>query len=229
MLLKSSITQVSHTSSAITPDTAATRPAMRNTSSIRLISFTGGSVQISTMNGSAAIKGSATVLLGLGLFSVALPMPTTQAAQGAECPEQVRFQIDALYRWQLERQQQSGPIQISSQRQRFTPQLYRLLQRAYDLTPADGRFVDFDLFSGSQVNTFSATLQGCRQEQVDLLSARVAVQAGLVGRRAELPMQLHYVFRQSPSAGWRIADIIYPDAPSFRLTTYLRTLLEDPS
>ncbi len=168
MLLKSSITQVSHTSSAITPDTAATRPAMRSTSSIRLISFTGGSVQISTMNGSAAIKGSVTVLLGLALFSVALPMPMAEAAQGAECPEQVRFQIDALYRWQLERQQQSGPIQISSQRQRFTPQLYRLLQRAYDLTPADGRFVDFDLFSGSQVNTFSATFQGCRQEQVYL-------------------------------------------------------------
>jgi hypothetical protein len=42
MFFTSSITQVSHTTRPITPDTAAIRPAARNTSSSRLISFTGG-------------------------------------------------------------------------------------------------------------------------------------------------------------------------------------------
>ena len=49
MFLTSSITQVSHTSRPITPETAAIRPAARSTSSSRLISFTGGSAFTFTM------------------------------------------------------------------------------------------------------------------------------------------------------------------------------------
>lgn len=144
-----------------------------------------------------------------------------------DCPPAVRAQIDGLYRWQLERQEQPGPIAITRERQRFTPQLFDLLQRAYALTPSDGRFVDFDLFSGTQVTTDGATLEGCRQERLGQLSARVAVRAGLRGRAASQPQQLRYVFQQSPDDGWRIADIVYPGEPSFRLSTYLRQLLNE--
>ena len=49
MFFTSSITQVSHTSSAITPDTAATRPVIRSAISSRLISFTGVSAVALTM------------------------------------------------------------------------------------------------------------------------------------------------------------------------------------
>ncbi len=63
MLLKSSITQVSHTSRPITPDTAAMRPAARRTSSSRLISFTGGSAHLLTMGGAAFVCGI-TALMG---------------------------------------------------------------------------------------------------------------------------------------------------------------------
>lgn len=143
------------------------------------------------------------------------------------CPPSVRAQIDGLYRWQLERQERPGPITITGQRQRFTPQLFDLLERAYALTPADGRFVDFDLFSGTQVNTYGATLEHCSWERRGRLSVRVAVWAGLRGRAAEQPQQLRYVFRLSPSDGWRIADIVYPGEPSFRLSTYLRQLLQE--
>ncbi len=59
MLLKSSITQVSHTTRPITPDTAAIRPAARNTSSSRLISFTGGRAFWLTMGGRMPISGPA--------------------------------------------------------------------------------------------------------------------------------------------------------------------------
>jgi hypothetical protein len=143
-----------------------------------------------------------------------------------DCPPAVRAQMDGLYRWQLARQERSGSIAIASQRERFTPQLFSLLERAYALTPADGRFMDFDPFSGTQVSTLGATLEECRPDQAGQLMARVAVQAGLRGRSAEPAQQLGFVLAQTPREGWRIADIVYLREPSFRLSTYLKQLLE---
>jgi hypothetical protein len=145
---------------------------------------------------------------------------------GLGCPAAVRAQVDELYRWQLARQERPGPIAIVSQRERFTPQLFSLLERAYALTPAHGRFVDFDPFSGTQVNTFGAALRECRFDQQGVLTLRVAVQAGLRGRTAEPAQQLLYRFQQTPAEGWRIADIVYLREPSLRLSTYLKELLE---
>jgi hypothetical protein len=146
--------------------------------------------------------------------------------EGLGCPAAVRAQVDELYRWQLARQEQSGVMSIASQRERFTPQLFSLLERAYALTPADGRFVDFDPFSGTQVNTFGAALRDCRFDQQGVLTLRVAVQAGLRGRTAEPAQQLLYRFQHTPAEGWRIADIDYLQEPSFRLSTVLKELLE---
>lgn len=154
-------------------------------------------------------------------------MVPLRADEALECPAAVRAQVDQLYRWQLARQEQSGPVAMASQRERFTPQLFSLLERAYALTPADGRFVDFDPFSGTQVNTLGATLQGCRPDHQGRLMARVLVQAGLRGRTEEPQQQLDVVFRSTSNEGWRIADIVYIREPSFRLSTYLRDLLEE--
>ncbi len=143
-----------------------------------------------------------------------------------DCPPAVRAQVDGLYRWQLARQERPGPIAIGSQRERFTQQLFSLLDRAYALTPADGRFVDFDPFSGTQVSTLGAELQECHPDQAGQLMARVAVQAGLRGRSAGPAQQLGFVLAQTPQEGWRIADIVYSRERSFRLTTYLKELLE---
>jgi len=147
--------------------------------------------------------------------------------EGLECPAAVRAQVDALYRWQLARQERPGPMAIASQRERFMPQLFALLEPAYALTPADGRFVDFDPFSGTQVTTIGAALRECRFDQQGVLTLRVAVQAGLRGRTAEPDQQLLYRFQQTPAEGWRIADIVYLQEPSFRLSTYLKDLLEE--
>lgn len=218
MLLKSSITQVSHTTRAITPDTAATRAPMRSASSIRLISFTGCRTLQLTMGRGLAGCGAALMAL--------LVLAPLQAAPLVDCPPPLREQIDGLYRWQLQRQEQPGSVVIATQRQRFTPQLYRLLERADALTPADGRFVDFDLFSGTQVSTFSAAVLGCEPAKAEAVVALVAVQAGLPGRTAEPPQQLRYVLSPDGAAGWRIADIIYASEPPFRLSTFLKNLLE---
>ena len=152
------------------------------------------------------------------LGSLLLSIPAVAAA--APCPAGVTEQLDGLYR-----QSQPGPVLIASQGQRFTPGLLALLSRAYALTPADGRFVDFDLFSGTQVGTFGAQVLGCTAQPDGALVARVAVRAGLAGRTTEPPQELRYVMDAPASGGWRIADIVYPGEPTFRLTDYLQQLL----
>ena len=147
------------------------------------------------------------------------------AAVAAPCPAALIDQLDGLYRWQLDRQDKPGPIVIASQRSRFTPGLYALLHQAYALTPEQGRFVDFDVFSGTQVGTFGAEVLGCKEGPAGTVVARVAVQTGLPGRNPVPPKQLRYLMEPSQEAGWRIADIVYPEEPTFRLSSYLRQLL----
>ncbi|AFY28855.1 hypothetical protein [Cyanobium gracile] len=152
-------------------------------------------------------------------------MPVLAAVALTPCPAPVQVQLDGLYRWQVARQERSGPIEIKSQQSRFTPGLYQKLRRAYGLNPASGRFVDFDLFSGTQVSTFGAKVLGCTALPGGGLEARVAVQAGLRNRPSEAPQQLHYQLVRGPAGSWKIADIVYAHPAGFRLSSYLAELL----
>jgi hypothetical protein len=152
-------------------------------------------------------------------------MPLLAAVALTPCPAPVKAQLDGLYRWQVARQDLSGPIELKSQQSRFTPGLYQKLRRAYGLDPASGRFVDFDLFSGTQVGTFGAKVLGCTAAPGGGLEARVAVQAGLRKRPLEAPQQLRYQLEPGPAGSWRIADIVYAHPAGFRLSSYLDELL----
>lgn len=152
-------------------------------------------------------------------------MPLLAAAAIAPCPAPVKAQLDGLYRWQVARQEQRGPIELKSQQSRFTPGLYQKLRRAYGLDPASGRFVDFDLFSGTQVGTFGAKVLGCTAAPGGGLEALVAVQAGLRNRPTEAPQKLRYQLVRGPAGSWKIADIVYSHPAGFRLSSYLAELL----
>ncbi len=152
-------------------------------------------------------------------------MPLLVAVALAPCPAGVKAQLDGLYRWQVARQDLSGPIEIRSQQSRFTPGLYQKLRRAYGLDPASGRFVDFDLFSGTQVSTFGAKVLGCTAAPGGGLEALVAVQAGLRNRPSEAPQQLRFQLVSGPGGSWTIADIVYAHPAGFRLSSYLSELL----
>ncbi len=152
-------------------------------------------------------------------------MPLLLAAAIAPCPAPVKAQLDGLYRWHVAGQDLRGPIELKSQQSRFTDGLYQKLQRAFALDPASGRFVDFDLFSGTQVSTFGAKLLGCTVLPGGGLEARVAVQAGLRKRPLEAPQQLRYQLVPGPAGTWMIADIVYSDPAGFRLSGYLAELL----
>ncbi|CAK6695477.1 hypothetical protein BBFGKLBO_01855 [Synechococcus sp. CBW1107] len=145
------------------------------------------------------------------------------------CPAPVTAQIAGLYRWQVARQNERGPIDLSSQRSRFMPGLYDQLSKAYRMSPADGGFVDFDVFSGTQAATFGATVVGCVPGKQGALEALVDVKAGLLNRAREQPVRLGYQMRPAPDGDWRVADIRYPGDPGFRLSSYLADLLATPS
>ena len=153
-------------------------------------------------------------------------MPLLLVAAIAPCPAPVKAQLDGLYRWQVARQKLRGPLEIASQKGRFTDELYQKLRRAYALDPASGRYVDFDLFSGTQVYTFGARVLGCTALPGGVMEALVAVQAGLRNRPSEAPHQLRYQLIMKPVGTWKIADIVYPDPPGSRLTSFLAELLD---
>jgi hypothetical protein len=152
-------------------------------------------------------------------------MPLLVAAAISPCPAAVKAQLDGLYRWHVAQQDRPGPIELKSQKSRFTDGLYQKLRRAYGLDPASGRFVDFDLFSGTQVSTFGAKVPGCTADPGGGLEALVAVQAGLRNRASEAPQQLRYQLVRGPAGSWKIADIVYSHPAGFRLSSYLAELL----
>ncbi|WP_255110346.1 hypothetical protein [Synechococcus sp. RedBA-s] len=162
----------------------------------------------------------------LCLLPLLVLLPDHAGAASAPCPASVVDQLDGLYRWQVARQDERGPIDLSSQRGRFTPGLDQQLRAAHQLNPADGRFVDFDVFSGTQVRTFGARVLGCAPADQGGLEARVAVQVGLGKRPADAPVLLRYRLVAGPSGAWRIADITYPGEPAFRLSSFLSELLD---
>jgi len=152
-------------------------------------------------------------------------MPLVVALAIAPCPTPVKAQLDGLYRWQVARQKLRGPIGITSQQGRFTSGLFQKLISAYGLEPASGRFVDFDLFSNTQVSTLGAKVLGCSALAGGGMEALVAVQAGLPHRPLEAPQQLRFQLVRDPAGAWTIADIVYPNPAGFRLSSYLAELL----
>ena len=161
-------------------------------------------------------------LLATSLIAMAIP------ATAGPCPEGVVNQLDGLYRWQVQRMEtREDPVAaLSTQRQRFTPSLFELLLQARALQPMrDGRFLDFDVFSNTQVATFGAKVISCSAEQRHIIQAEVDVEAGLTGRPSGTPRRLLYEMHRDSKNTWRINNITYLDKPGFQLRPFLQKLL----
>ena len=162
-------------------------------------------------------------LLTASLIAMAVP------AADAACPQGVIDQLDGLYRWQVQRMDSNeDPVKaLSSQRQRFTPSLFKLLIEARQLTPArDGRFIDFDVFSNTQVATYGAKVKGCSAEKGNSIQAEVAVDVGLRGQSSGIPQRLLYELNKGNTGSWRINNITYLDGTVFQLRSFLQQLIE---
>ena len=154
--------------------------------------------------------------------------PATPVPLNLACPTAVRQQLDGLYRWQVQRMDQpdGAASTLSSQRERFTPELFLLLIEARQLTPTkDGRFLDFDVFSNTQALTFGALVAGCSAVRRNSIHAAVEVQVGLRHRASEPPRRLEYELKLDSTGQWRIDAITYRDEPMFQLRNFLDQLL----
>jgi hypothetical protein len=164
-----------------------------------------------------------TILLTGTLLAVSsAAAPAAPPGQAVPCPPAATALLDGFYRWFLA--SSDGRSSFGSQEQRFTPELYASLSAGFALRPADGRFVDFDPFSNTQVASYGHRIASCRREGNALLLMRVEVLAGLSPSRAS-PVPLDYVLSREGET-WRIADIRYPGEMSFSLSEYLHDLLQ---
>ena len=162
-------------------------------------------------------------LLATSLIAVAVP------AVDRACPKGMIDQIDGLYQWHVQpmNDNEDPDKAFSSQRQRFTPSLFKLLLEARQLTPTrDGRYLDFDVFSNTQVMTFGATVSGCSAEIENSIQAKENVQAGLRGRTGEPPRKLLFELNKDSTGSWRINDITYLDGEMFELRPFLQKLIK---
>ena len=164
----------------------------------------------------------------LSLLATSLVATVVTASDGP-CPRGVIDQLDGLYRWQVQRMEQRGDAvkALATQRQRFTPSLFELLMEARQLKPSrDDRYLDFDVFSNTQVSTFGARVTGCSAEIGNSIRARVDVQAGLRGRSGEPPRKLLYELNQDSTGNWRINEITYLNERVFQLKPFLQQLIK---
>ena len=167
-----------------------------------------------------------------------LILATALTSGAAACPQQVTNRLDELYRWHLAAQAEQQRGDLTLQKQTFTPELYDQLNRAWDLDPqVDGAFLDFVVFSGTQVSTFGAEVIGCHKLypavnalSPEVITASVAVRAGLRGRASEIPQQLSYRLIRSDN-GWVISDLVYnhQNGTSSSLSELLRSILSRAS
>ena len=159
---------------------------------------------------------------------IAVQEPAIPPPMNLACPDEVRHQLDGLYQWQVQRMDQpnSPAASLSSQSERFSPRLFSLLTQARQLTPSkDGRYLDFDVFSNTQVRTFSAVITGCSAAQKNSILAAVEVQAGLRKTPSATPRRLEYELQRDCTGQWKIAEITYRNERVFHLRTYLEKLV----
>ena len=175
--------------------------------------------------------GSSRILAVLPLLAaslIAVEATKAQSPLNLPCPDAVHQQLDRLYHWQVQRMEHPDrpTAALSSQRDRFTPGLFNLLVEAWQLTPiTDGRHLDFDVFSNTQVRTFGAMVTGCSAPEGNRIQAAVEVQAGLRNRASETPRQLVYALKRNGTGHWRIDEITYRDEQVFQLRPFLESLL----
>ena len=109
---------------------------------------------------------------------------------------------------------------------RFTPGLFKLLLEASQLSPTEhGRYLDFDVFSDTQVRTFGAVVTGCSAVDGHSIQAAVDVQAGLRQQASGTPRQLIYNLKLNNTGQWQINEITYRNERVFQLSPYLEALV----
>lgn len=172
---------------------------------------------------------------------IAILVPETSAT----CPPQVNTQLNSLYDWHIQRNLKSyedpdidrEPREelILSQQDRFTPSLFQLLYQGLKRKQGPDGWIDFDVFSNSQVNTVAAKVVGCSDVERNKILAAVDVSVSLHPERSPgPPSRLLYEMKKDKAGSWLINNITYltnddlTPLRGFQLKSFLQEL-KNPS
>lgn len=86
----------------------------------------------------------------------------------------------------------------------------------------DGRFLDFDLFSNTQAETFAVKVTGCCAMEGNRIQSELDVEFGLIARCSVIPRRLLYEMNRTSKGNWRINSINYLCDSNFKLKPYLQ-------
>jgi Protein of unknown function (DUF3828) len=150
-------------------------------------------------------------VIGCAIVAIATLHPTSLSAQTAS-PQTV---VNQFYQWFLTTE--SIQENFVQQQAAFTPELYDQLVTAWQKRPrADTKFVDFDVFSGTQVDMAKATVRSTIQTtpnsnaevDIDLFEGRI--RNGTRVQVSNTPIPIKVILEKKDSEPWRIRNIIYP-------------------
>jgi Protein of unknown function (DUF3828) len=132
--------------------------------------------------------------------------------------------VDRFYQWYLMNDRVSD--KISQQKAVFTPELYDQLVQAWAKQPGkDSEFVDFDVFSGTQVRTVKAVVKSTRQPfpnetaevDVDLYEGRRGTST------TNKPITVKVLLSRKDGS-WHIRNLVYPDSDWANLMSILKDI-----
>jgi hypothetical protein len=129
----------------------------------------------------------------------------TQAnAFAASTPQAV---VTQFYQWYVQNQANARG-RIDQQKSAFEPNFYQQLVLAFQKRPQDGRFLDFDPFSDSQVNTYRMVVRSTRRSSYSSQGAEVDIDVYAGLRPPGTPVPIKVLVRQQDNR-WQISNLVY--------------------
>lgn len=145
------------------------------------------------------------IMAALGVIGLILCWQTTVSAMNS--PQAV---VQQFYQWYLQNQR-GVREQINQQRSAFTPQFYQQLAKAFQKQPHDGKWLDVDPFSNTQVSAYRFVVKSVRLSPGNNRSAEVDIEvyAGLRPPGKPVPIK---VLVERTGDRWQIRNLVYMDS-----------------
>ncbi|MCS6812309.1 MAG: YbjP/YqhG family protein, partial [Cyanobacteria bacterium] len=140
----------------------------------------------------------AVVLCAVGLFCC------WQATVSAvDSPQTV---VQQFYQWYLQNQSRARE-RINQQRSAFTPQFYQQLTQAFQKQPGDGKWLDFDPFSNTQVSAYRFVVKSVRLSPQNNRSAEVNIEVYADLRPPGRPVPIKVLVDRTGDR-WQIRNLV---------------------
>jgi Protein of unknown function (DUF3828) len=121
--------------------------------------------------------------------------------------------VNQFYQWYLKTE--SIRPQFAQQKALFSPELYTQLTKAWTKKPGQDNFVDFDVFSGTQVGMAKAVVRSMSRSRggrtadvdVDLYEGRKI--NGKLTQVSNTPIPVKVLLESQNNGPWRIQNLVY--------------------